>query len=180
MPHSINLIHVFPFYVGFAGLQTSDFTVVIFTRDTHPVSLATLDSLTITELTGGFYQATYTPDTDGDYMLALSNIAHNVHVIETVDINDGIKAVDLTQDTPTTDALKPSGTNLNEYLLMVFNSHDWGVGKTATMYALAQTELDVDGNWEATPLVVVPGTYHIIIRNNFGVTRIVKAYLTVS
>lgn len=179
MPHSINQIHIFPFYVGFAGLVTSDFTVVIFTRDTHPVSAATLDSLTVTELTGGFYMASYTPDVTGDFLLALSNVAHNVHVIESVDVNEGIIVVDLTQDTPTTNALKPSGTNLNEFLLMVFNSHDWDVGKTDTMYALAQTELDVDGNWEATPLVVVPGTYHIIIRNNFGVTKVFKPYLKV-
>jgi len=97
--------------------------------------------------------------------------------------------VNLTQDTGGTGALVPTlpipfssgppAVDLSQYLLMVFQSSDWDVGRIDNTYALGITELDVAGNWITSPIYVISGTYHVIIRNNYGTTKVIKAYLGV-
>lgn len=186
MPHIVGQNHYVPFYGISTALGTSDFTVDVFFRDFGPVDDATRTSLSITEIVTGYYIATYIPTQPGFYYLGISNTPNNLHITEGVDIEEGESVVNLTQDTSGSSVLRPSlpkvknsGLDLTEYLLMVFESSDWDVGRTDPMFAVASTELDAVGNWLATPLVVSPGTYHIVIQNNFGVVQVIKAHLVV-
>jgi hypothetical protein len=61
----------------------------------------------------------------------------------------------------------------------VYNSSDWTSGNTGTFYALDSTQLDSSGNWLTTPIYVIPGTYHIVIRDSTGAVTVLKPYLQV-
>lgn len=177
--------HYFSFH-SVAGLATIDFTVDVFTIDGVAVDIPTSDSLEIVEVESGYYYGKYLPSKAGFYFIGLSNVANSLYVTDAEDIEAADFAVNLTQDTGGTNALRPQPVSLakkapglDEYLLMVFSSDDWDVGRTTNTYAIATTRLDVHGNWLSAPLVVSPGTYHIIIRNNFGLTRVIKPSLEV-
>lgn len=181
--------HYFAFYGVVNGLTVLDFTVLVFTVDGVTVDTATSDSLDVIGVGSGFYYAKYLPSKAGFYYLALSNVAHGIKVADAEDIEASEFVVNLTQDTGGTNALRPiafkflsaggSIPGLDEYLLMIFQSDDWKVGRTQNSFAVAMTRLDIHGNWLTSPLVVSPGTYHVIIRNNFGVTRVIKSNLDV-
>lgn len=91
-----------------------------------------------------------------------------------------VSVINLTQNYGGTNALLPLGGDLSSYILMIFNSSDWEVGNCDNTYAIAMTELDDSGNWQVSPLSIVPGTYHLIIRNNFGITTVFRPYLSVT
>lgn len=181
--------HQVAFFVsGGIGLTLASFHVDIFTCNNVIVDSKVSSSLQVVELGSGYYYAIYTPDKAGFYILALSNIAHSFHVIDSADIDEA-NYVFLTKDTPTTNALKPtlpntesnpaSAGSLDLYLLLVFQSSDWQVGRQTSDWAVTSSGLDSSGNWISTPLVVAPGTYHIVIRNNLGTTKVIKAFLEV-
>ena len=169
------------------GLGTSSFTVDIFTIDGTAITDATvLASVSVVNTSGAYYYASYTPKAKGFYYFGISNAAHGIYVADACDIDEA-NYVLLTQDTPTVGALKPTlpvtlpwqKTGFEQYLLMVIASSDWDVGRKTPNFAHAMTQLDSEGNWLAAPLVIVPGTYHVVIRNNFGVEKVIKAYLEV-
>lgn len=177
--------HYIGFYVGSTGLITSSFTVNAFTVNGSAVSSATLASLKITEVGGGYYYATYVPSVSGTYFLGLSN--GSFHLADCEDMM-ALNIVNLSQDTGGTNALQPSlptvngavGTTLSQYLLMVFQSSDWNVGRTDTSYAVGITQLDDSGNWLSTPIAVSPGqSYTVLIRNNAGLTMVIQPNLEV-
>ncbi len=174
-------LYYIAFYAGVGGLVTSDFDIIIFTNNGTAVDSNTRSSLAIVEVGFGFYYVRYNPSSAGLYYLGLSNVANAINIANSVDIKEATFAVNLTQDTGGVDNLKPNfvGITLSEYLLMVFDSGDWQVGRTDNTYAAAMTGLDDEGNWLATPLVISPGTYHIIIRNNFGSTISIATFLEV-
>lgn len=179
--------HYFGFYVGTTGLTTVDFTIDVFTVDGVAVDAPTLASFEVIEVSGGYYYAKYLPSKAGFYFIGIHRLA--LHFADSEDISESEFVVNLTQNTGGANALRPApfkflsaGGNsptLAEYLLMVFQSEDWDVGRKANTFAVAMTKLDVNGNWLTSPLVVSPGTYHIIIRNNFGATKVIKPNLEV-
>jgi hypothetical protein len=183
-----NSNHYISFSSTITGLSTSSFTIVHFSKDDVAVDTATRNSFKVKEVLPGYYYATYIPTEAGFYYLAFRDTGTStIQITDAADI-DIISVVDLTQDTTGVDALKPSlpdvikefqGTDLSEYILMVFQSADWQVGRTDNIYAVAMTQLDETGNWLTTPLSISPDTYHLIIRNSFGVTKVFKAFLEV-
>lgn len=186
MASEANSNHQIGFYCGTTGLITSGFTIDHFTKDGLAVDSVTLASFTIIEIGGGYYYAQYKPTQSGFYYLGFSKVSISCHVADAIDIDEA-NFVNLTQDTPTDGALKPTlpqappsiATPLDQYLLFVYQSSDWEVGRTATTFAVAVTGLDVDGNWANAPLVISPGTYHIVIRNNYGVVKVIQPFLEV-
>lgn len=184
MAFEANRLHEFGF-LDDPGHVTSDYTIDIFHKDGLAVSTSTLTSFTVTQVSSGYYYAQYTPSSAGFYVIGISRTGIK-KAIDVADIEEA-NFVDLTQDTPTANALKPSlpvvrtpfPVPLNEYVLMVFASSDWDVGRKTAHFAVAMTELDVNGNWRTTPLTISPGTYHIVIQNNIGVQVVIKAYLEV-
>jgi hypothetical protein len=182
--------YYFGFYATATGLTTSNFTVDKFTKDGVTVDTNTSTSLIIVEIGSGYYYAKYVPASSGLYVLALSNIANSLHHVDVADIQSAPNVSNLNQDTGGVNALKPAVPDvritglrfqpiISEYILMVFQSSDWQVGRVDNTYAVAMTQLDKNGNWLTTPLPVLPGTYHIIIRNNFGTTKVIRAFLEV-
>lgn len=184
-----NSSHQIAFYQvsGTTGLTTSAFNIDFFTFNGDNVDATVLATFTITEMGEGYYYATYVPDAAGFYILAFSD-SLGTFVADACDIDEA-NFVNLTQDYPTHNNLKPKLPNtvslsqgaakdqqqtLQQYLLMLFNSSDWAVGRTSSDWAVASTELDDQGNWQVTPITVSPGTYHVVIRNNFNVTYVFK------
>lgn len=186
-----NSSHQIAFYQvdGNTGMTTADFTVDFFTFNGDPVDDTVAATFAITEIGGGYYYATYVPDTAGFYILAFEDVS-GTFVADACDIDEA-NYVDLSQDYPTHNNLKPGlpqtislsqGTGavkaqqqtLDQYVLLLFRSADWNVGRTTTDWAVASTELDKDGNWLVTPITVSPDTYHVVIRNNFNVTFVFK------
>lgn len=186
MASEANSFHQIGFYCSTAGLITSSFAIDHFTKDGSAVDSVTLASFAIVEIGGGYYYARYKPTQSGFYYLGFSKVSIGCHVADAIDIDEA-NFVNLTQDTPTDGALQPTlpsappsiATPLNQYMLFVFQSSDWEVGRTATTYAIAVTGLDAEGNWTNTPLVISPGTYHIVIRNNYGITKVIQPFLEV-
>lgn len=184
--------HYFSFYEGTTGLVTTDFTVDYFQVSVNSgplqdVDAGTLASLQIVEVGGGYYYAHYHPTSAGFYFIAISR--GSFHGTDAEDISDADFVSNLTQNTGGPNALRPTlpsfltaggrKPHITEYILMVFSSDDWDVGRTKNADAIAMTKLDEDGNWLTSPLPVSPGTYHIVVRNNFGMNKVIKAYLQV-
>lgn len=113
---------------------------------------------------------------------------HFVDVADISDSGDGpLAVVDLTQNYGSTGALVPvlsvslaKTYTLDQFVLFIFNSSDWNVGRKDPMYAIGATALDVSGNWASTPITVVPGTYHIVIMNSDNVIVVIAPFLQVT
>lgn len=176
-----NATHSIPFYGGVVGLTISNFSIDIFTVDGNTVDTSTRASLVIQPIGfTGYYLAQYTPTIPGFYCLAIFNAAHTIRVINGVDIDQALSYVNLTQDTGGVGALVPSNiSDIEQYLLMVFLSTDWQVGRTDPSYAVASTGLDNQGNWLSTPLIIQHGTYNVVVQNNSGIIVVIKAFLEV-
>jgi hypothetical protein len=182
--------HYFGFYLGTLGKTTVDFTVDVFTIDDASVDTPTLSSFEVVEMGSGYYYASYLPTKAGRYFLGFH--CSTQFFADCEDISAADFVVKLSQDTGGSNQLRPSlpmskflvglqkPGDLSEYLLMVFQSDDWNVGRTQNTYAVAMTRLDASGNWLTTPLMLSPDTYHIIIRNNYGNTMVVAANLDLS
>lgn len=172
--------HHVPFSAsGLTGLTLLGFIIRFFTVDGLPVDTTTQGSLALEELGFGYYQLSYVPSVIGYHLLIAHNAAHNFDVIDGVDITDAKSYLNLTQDTGGFDNLQPTSIpNISSYLLMVFLSSDWQVGRTDPTFAVASTGLDANGNWLATPLVIQHGTYHIVVRSNTS-TVVIKPFLEV-
>src|SRR4051812_37543772 len=123
-------IHYVPFYIGVIGLVLSNFVVDYFNKDGLPVDPATASSLNVVELGNGYYIGQYTPTFPGFYFLALSNTSNGVRVVEGIDIDTALAVVDLTQDYGGISNLKPLITNPQDYVLLIYKSSDWKVGRT--------------------------------------------------
>lgn len=183
MAFAVNSPHYMPFYAtsGTTGIILSSLTVIVFTCNGTAVGSATRASLTLTEVGFGYYYASYTPKVAGKYVLALSSGA--VKAIDVADIDDTEAAVNLTQNYGGTNALRPSlhgglqSYGIAAYVLFIFSSKDWDLGKTAASNAVGSTELDSNGNWKTSTLTVVPGTYHVVIRHNSGINYVIQPYL---
>jgi len=189
-----NRLHVFSF-IDVPGQSTGSYTIDVFTVDGNAVDSATSDSFQVMEVLNvgsqSYYQGQYTPSKQGYYFLGASNGGTPVFS-DAVDVDEA-NYVNLTQDTPTVGNLKgrlpvthfsvkgnpAASAKLSEFLILVINSSDWDLGKTATKFAIASTFMDNDGNWLSHPLVIPPGTYHVIERNNYGTTHVLAAYLEV-
>lgn len=182
--------HYFSFFGTVTGLTTSNFSIAVFTKDGVAVDADTRNSFAIVEISGGYYYAKYIPSDTGLYFLAITNVANSVNVSNIADVQAAPNVVNLSQDTGGTNSLQPGipditiqglpqQPDISEYILMVFQSSDWQVGRVDNSYAVAMTQLDSQGNWLTTPLSVLPNTYHIIIRNNYGTTKVIQAYLEV-
>lgn len=188
--------HYVAFFLGDPGHTTAEFQIDIFTVDGGPVSALTRASFAIVDVGAGYYYAKYVPSTAGFYVFAFSSSTLFVNFVDAADIldvapttADVIQVVNLTQNTGGTGALKPrlpesfsSGppaVRLSQFLLMVFRTSDWNVGRQENNFVVAMTELDDVGNWRTSPLAVPHDTYHVIIRNNYKVTKVVKASLEV-
>lgn len=178
--------HYVGFFVGVSGLTTTDFVVDVFTKDGTSVDAPTLASLEVIEVGVGYYYAKYLPSSSGLYYLGISNSDNFINVGNAVAITEADSYVYLTQDTGGTNALRPTlpfnkfnpGT-ISDYVLLVYLSSDWRVGRNANIHAVAVTQLDHGGNWLSSPLTVQHDTYHIVIKNNDGVSRVIKANLEV-
>lgn len=193
-----------PYYVAFSvettpgwgggslgsGLTLSNFTVNVFTVNGVSVDAITRNSLAVVDVGGGYYYATYIPSTIGTYFLGLS-IPPSFYVADCVEIGTDVSDVSityLTQNTGGVNALRPKlpsvgaavGTILSQYLLMVFPYNDWIIGNTGNSYAIGTTQLDDNGNWIISPIAVSPQqSYTIAIRNNAGLTTVIKPNLEV-
>lgn len=178
--------HYIGFYIETSGLTLSNFNVDIFTNDGITVDSVTNASLNIVEMGDGYYYATYTPSSPGTYYLGLSYMGQ--HIVDCEDIIASPSVINITQDTGGTNALRPIlptsnaaiGTTLSQYLLMIFRSSDWKVGRTNVFYAVGVTQLDDSGNWLHTPITVSPGqSYTVLIQNNAGITKVIQPNLEV-
>ena len=153
--------------------------VITFARE----GIACTDPLSLVNNGGGSYCLSYTPSAVGRDVIYIDDNVNDLHYcdIETISVSgDGSStAVSLTQNTPTPNALQVTVPNASSYTLYVYNSSDWTGGNTDTFYALDSTQLDSSGNWLTTPIYVIPGTYHIVIRNGAGAVQVLMAYLTV-
>ena len=143
------------------------------------------DPLSFVNNGGGSYCLSYTPSAAGRDIINIDDNVNDLHYcdIETISVtSDGggsSTVVSLTQDTPTSNALQVTVPNASSYTLYVYNSSDWTTGNTDTSQALDSTQLDSSGNWLTTPIYVIPGTYHIVIRNGAGAVQVLMTYLTV-
>lgn len=170
-------VHHVPFYAT-PGLELSSFTVNISVTNgtlTQPASSAVLNSLSLVYIGNGFYQFEYTPDVIGYYLMTAS--AGTVNVVGGVDIDASDSYVLLTQTTPP--GLVPNVVGPQNYILMVFLSSDWQVGRYNPLYAVASTQLDSQGNWLSTPLTVQHGIYHVVVQANDGTQVVIAAFLEV-
>lgn len=164
------------------GLSLTDF-VSFFTVDDLSISTSTV-GLAIVGQGNGQYVATYVPNAPGYYYLSLYNTANDVRILDAQEIDDsstlagGSNVVLLNQDFGGVGALKPTVTNPQLYVLLVYNSSDWAAGRQSTTYSIGMTGLDINGNWLTTPITVVHGTYHIVIMSN-TVTTVIMPYLEV-
>lgn len=173
-------VYQIPFFSTNGSISIDDFTIDIFTLEGVDVDSTVLDSLSIASLgVSDYWALQFTPTQSGTYIIAAHDTADNIRIVQNISIDEADVFVNLTQNTGGANNLKPNGNNLDQFLLMVFVSSDWEVGRTDNSYAAAITQMDPTGNWITTPLVITPGTYHIVIRNNFGVTTVIAAYLEV-
>jgi len=128
-----------------------------------------------------YYQFEYTPDVPGYYLFSASSGLALTFVIDGVDIDSEDSYVLLTQGgtqaTPVD--LVPNVKGPQNYILMVFLSSDWQVGRYSPLYAVASTQLDPQGNWLSTPLTVQHGTYHVVVQANDGTQVVIAAFLEV-
>ena len=158
---------------------TLDSFTITFTRD----GVACTDPLSLVNNGAGSYCLSYTPSAAGRDIININDVTHDLHYcdIETISLSsDGSSTtVLLTQNTPTANALQVTIADPSSYTLYVYNSSDWTGGNTDTFYALDSTQLDSSGNWLTTPIYVIPGTYHIVIRNGAGAVQVLMAYLQV-
>jgi hypothetical protein len=154
----------------------ASFTIT-FTRN----GVTCTDPVTLVNVGGGSYQLQYTPSAAGRDVINIDDNVNDLHYcdIETISDEIGSDAILLTQNTPTANALRVTAANPTSYTLYVYNSSDWTSGNTGTFYALDSTQLDSSGNWLTTPIYVIPGTYHIVIRDSTGAVTVLKPYLQV-
>lgn len=187
MPGQANDIHYFAFYGHVTGLILSNFVIDRFTKDGFVVDSTTSSTLALVEVGVGYYYIKYIPSSAGIYVLALSNVAHSINEVDIIEIEGADEAIELTQNTGGVDNLKPNITskfypdiNYADFLLMIFDSVDWQVGRTDDDFAIGTSELDSLGNWVEDSIIVSPGTYHILIRDNIDTTFVIKPFFTVS
>lgn len=180
MPSIAGQPHYEPFYTGATGRTIANFQVKVFTINFQPVDAATSSSLQITEVGNGYYYATYTPSAAGFYYLGLFDTTDSVAVAKGADILAADAVSNVTQNTGGTNALQVTQvSDPQDFLLFLFNASDWQVGNTNPQFAVASTQLDSGGNWLSQPLVVTPGTYVVVIQNNFGTIIVTNESLTV-
>jgi hypothetical protein len=172
------------------------FLSVYFTRD----GIACTDPLTFVEHVGhggGRYTLSYFPSVSGHDYIDISYFvagdpaadpaipdkyfyAHeSMDIVTQQQLVGASTAIVLTQNTPTANALRVTVPNPQTYTLYVYRSSDWQTGATATVNAVASTQLDTSGNWITGALTVISGTYHVIIRDGSGAVTVIKAYLQV-
>ena len=156
---------------------TLDSFTITFTRD----GVACTDPLSLVNNGAGSYCLQYTPSAAGRDVINIDDAVNDLHYcdIETISADLSSDAILLTQNTPTANALKVTASSPSSYTLYVYNSSDWASGNTDTFYALDSTQLDSYGNWLTTPIYVIPGTYHIVIRDNTGTVTVLMPYLQV-
>lgn len=203
-------IHHVPFYSADPDLSYTHFNsnmgVDIFTVTngtlTVPVSSAVKNTVSLSSPVLGvsfdnlryYYQFRYIPDIPGYYLFAASGAGVSLvptYVIDGVDIDSEDSFVSLSQDTgpngdPVPGYLVPKISNPQNYILMVFLSSDWQVGRYDPLYAVSSTELDSKGNWLSTPLYVTHqskastnNSYHVVVQANDGTKIVVAAFLEV-
>lgn len=148
---------------------------ITFTRN----GVACTDPLTLLNIGGGTYDLEYTPSAAGRDIIQIDDNTDDLHYTDIAVIEPGSDVVSLTQNTPTTNALQVTVPNPSTYTLYVYDSSDWATGNTDTFDALAFTQINSSGNWLTATLYVIPGTYHIVIRNGSGAVQVLKAYLQV-
>ena len=188
-------VHHVPFYAIQTGTPNTpinlvyamlggNIEVVYFTvtngNSTVNVSSAVTRSLKLVYVGSGFYQFEYTPDVPGYYFFsATSALLDGVYtyVVDGVDIDSEDSYVLLTQTTPP--GLVPNVVGPQNYILMIFLSSDWQVGRHSPLYAVASTQLDSQGNWLSTPLTVQHGIYHVVVQANDGTQVVIAAFLEV-
>jgi hypothetical protein len=143
--------------VGTAGLTNASFTIV-FLRN----NVACTDVLTITDLTGGLYSASYTPTAAGTDYLDIFEPVSALRATFTAEIEPLTGLACLTQ---TVTGL-PAGTlNPQTYVLYIYLTSDWTNGNRGSAYAKGQTGLNTDGSWK-TSIYVVSGVYTIVLINS--------------
>lgn len=178
--------HYIPFRVGTvaaptAGLNLTSF-VVVFTRDNVNIT-AISQALAVVNNGLGRYCATYVPTDPGFYYLELYNVSSTTLITNSVEIDTALTAADvdnfvsLTQDFGGVGALKPNVPNVADYILSIFYSKDWQVGRTDSSYSVASTTLDAGGNWLSTPLAVTHDTYHVVLQNMDGESIVIRPFL---
>lgn len=171
----INLV-----YATFGGNIAVDFFTVTNGNSTIEVSSAVKKSLKLIYVGSGFYQFEYVPDVPGYYLLAATSallMGTYIKMINGVDVDSEDAYVLLTQATPP--GLVPNVVGPQNYILMLFLSSDWQVGRYNPLYAVASTQLDSQGNWLSTPLTVQHGTYHVVVQANNGTQVVIAAFLEV-
>lgn len=85
-----------------------------------------------------------------------------------------VNIVTLTQDYPTTGALKVTQVPSPEaFTLYVFEYNDWLVGNQSSIYAVGQTGLNPDGSWQDPICVLSGNSFNVVVTN--GVTTCVIA-----
>jgi hypothetical protein len=156
---------------------TLDSFTITFTRN----GIICTDSLSLVNNGAGSYSLQYTPSTAGQDVITIDYSVNGLHYcdIGTISADFSSSAILLTQNIPTSNALMVTVPNPSSYTLYVYNSSDWASGNTDTFYALDSTQLDSYGNWLTTPIYVIPGTYHIVIRDNTGTVTVLMPYLQV-
>jgi hypothetical protein len=166
--------------VAFPGLVFSQIQTAFFRNN-----LLCTDALTFTEWGGGYYFISYTPTAAGSDYFAVYYPAAN-YLLETretvVDLANMFStgnAVSVTQNTGGSGALLPVITNTASYTLYLYNSSDWLSGNTDTSQAAGSTALDASGNWLQSPVTVLHGTYHFVLRNNAGVVVVFRANVVI-
>lgn len=187
MAYLINREHFVPFLivttgnVPVTGLTKSDFGM-FFLQDLSPCSL----NVTITEVGGGFYVASYTPTVPAFYYLNIYNTATAIRIEDKVEIDSSATQfgagsfILLTQDYGSTGTLIPQVPNPNTYILNIYTSVNWNLGNTGSSYVVASTELDTSGNWLTSPLTLLPNTYHLVLQNTAGVVIVFRPYLNLT
>lgn len=157
----------------------TDCTLASFTITFTRNGVTCTDPLTLVNNGGGSYCLEYTPSAAGCDVINIDDNVNDLHYCDIEVIDPTSDVLTLTQDYGGSGALKVGIPKSATYTLYVYNSSDWATGNTATYMAIAYTALDSSGNWLTPSLYVVPGTYHIVIRNGAGAVQVLKAYLQV-
>lgn len=156
------------------GRAKANFTIT-FTRG----NVACTDVLTVSEIGGGRYFASYTADAPGTDYLGLYDPGTDTLIEDVEQIEGGAtKLVTLNQDYGHAGALAFTAVpDPQDYTVYAFLSADWQTGNQRTAYAKGQSGLNPNGTWQTT-IIVAPGVYNIVALNGTN-TYLIAVYLTV-
>jgi len=158
--------------------DTYIYYTIVFERNEQYCS----DVLSLTNNGDGSYTLSYVPSSTGNDFIDVFDPVDGLRISDSADIfepNFVSSTVYLNQNYGGTNNLLVIVPYPNTYVLYVFDSSQWVLGNQTPDFALGTTALTTNGDWVNSILVVVPGTYHIVIMDS-TTTEVLYPFLVVS